>query len=89
MVKDSIIPDKTFYGFRSSVNLARGEPNLFKRYSTVVKTSMGDEDSIIIDRDIVCTEFAPDIFAHLRYLDGYTDNDILKESLAPELEANI
>lgn len=53
-----------------------------------VISSIDEDDSIIIDRDIICTEFAPDIFAHLRSLDGY-NNDSLKISLDPELEANI
>ena len=31
-----------------------------------------EEDQHVVDRDIVCTEFAPDVFAHLRAIDGYT-----------------
>lgn len=52
---------------------------------SVFMGSIDDSESIIIDRDIICTEFAPDIFAHLRFLDGY-DNESLKTSLGPELE---
>jgi hypothetical protein len=66
-----------------------------KNKSTVMGTNemmtlvaADSSDTIIIDRDIVCTEYAPDIFAHLRHLDGY-DNESLMESLNPELEANI
>lgn len=43
---------------------------------------------IIIDRDITCTEFAPDVFAHLRNLDGFK-NENLKRSMDPQIDANI
>ena len=36
---------------------------------------------------MICTEYAPDIFAHLRENDGYTF-DILKESLSPKIREN-
>lgn len=37
---------------------------------------------------MVCTEFAPDVFAHLRSLDGLDVSD-LQASLGPEIAANI
>ena len=36
----------------------------------------------------MCTEYAPDVFAYLRDLDGYND-DSLKESLRPTIEGNV
>jgi hypothetical protein len=30
----------------------------------------------VLDKSIVCTEFAPDVFAHLRSLDGVTLPDL-------------
>jgi len=38
-----------------------------------------------VDREIKCQEFAPDIFAQLRDMDGFTLDDIVK-SLDPTLE---
>ena len=32
---------------------------------------IGDQHYHIIDKDIVCTEYAPDVFAHTRQIDGY------------------
>ena len=42
----------------------------------------------IIDKHITCIEYAPDVFAHLRDIDGFSQDD-LKESLDPENEQNI
>jgi hypothetical protein len=42
----------------------------------------------VVDRDINCVEFAPDVFAHLRALDGYDLSDI-QRSLEPTLPENI
>ena len=42
----------------------------------------------MIDKRIRCNEYAPDVFAHLRELDGYTIED-LKRSLDPCLNKNI
>jgi hypothetical protein len=36
----------------------------------------------------VCTEFAPDIFAHLRSIDGLNLENV-QQSLGPEIQANI
>lgn len=41
----------------------------------------------MIDKQIICTEFAPDVFAHLRELDGIKNED-LKHSLDPTIKAN-
>lgn len=41
-----------------------------------------------MDKEILCTEYAPDVFAHLRQLDGFS-NDDLKKSLDPMIQANI
>lgn len=49
---------------------------------------MGDEEYLFIDKDIICQEYSPDIFAHLRALDGYDVID-LKTSLGPTIQANI
>lgn len=38
-----------------------------------------------VDREIKCQEFAPDIFAQLRNMDGFTLDDIVT-SLDPTLE---
>jgi 1-phosphatidylinositol-4-phosphate 5-kinase len=43
---------------------------------------------IMIDKDIKVIEFAPDVFAYLRDLDGYNNNS-LKESLKPTIEGNV
>ena len=48
----------------------------------------GGADYHVIDKDIICTEFAPDVFAHLRAIDGYNVVDIQK-SLSPEIEENV
>lgn len=48
----------------------------------------GNFQEIIIDRDITCIEFAPDVFAHLRIQDGF-DNAALRKSMDPQIEANI
>ena len=42
----------------------------------------------VIDQEIECTEFSPDVFAHLRDMDGF-NNQNLMESLSPEIDANI
>ena len=54
-------------------------PNLFKK-----NLEDDDEDVLIINEDVRVTEYAPDAFAFLRNLEGI-DNDIIKESLSPEL----
>ena len=41
------------------------------------------ESKLVINEDIEVTEYAPDVFAFLRIMDGY-DNKILRESLDPE-----
>ena len=41
-----------------------------------------------IDTNIICKEFAPDVFAQLRAKDGYKQEDFLG-SLDPELPDNI
>ena len=41
----------------------------------------------MIDKQIICTEFAPDVFAHLRELDGFK-NDDLKLSMDPNITEN-
>ena len=41
------------------------------------------EELLIINEDILVTEFAPDAFAYLRTLDGI-GMDAIKESLSPE-----
>jgi hypothetical protein len=41
----------------------------------------------IIDKDITCIEFAPDIFEKIRNMDGYSIDD-LRSSMDPEIEAN-
>ena len=45
-------------------------------------------EAAIIDKDIICTEFAPDVFAYLREADGFT-TDNLKTSLNPIHPENI
>ena len=42
----------------------------------------------IVDKEIIICEYAPDAFAHLRKLDGF-DNEDLKKSLDPNLDANV
>jgi 1-phosphatidylinositol-4-phosphate 5-kinase len=49
---------------------------------------LGRDQVYIIDKDITVTEYAPDIFAHLRRLDGYGLND-LEASMDPSLDANV
>ena len=46
------------------------------------------EDYLMIDKKIICNEYAPDVFAHLRELDGYSKEDLL-ESLDPCIDKNI
>lgn len=46
------------------------------------------EKYTLVDREIVCKEYAPDVFAHLRELDGI-DNKILKKSLDPAIKGNV
>jgi hypothetical protein len=36
----------------------------------------------LIDKNMSCYEYAPDVFSKLRSLDGFTDND-LKDSMDP------
>ena len=48
-----------------------------------------DTDFSFVDRIIECQEFAPDIFAHLRHLDGFKSVDYLKKSLSPTDKKNI
>ena len=47
-----------------------------------------DKQYRIVDKEIICCEYAPDVFAHLRKLDGFK-NDDLKDSLDPQIPANI
>lgn len=49
---------------------------------------IGNQHYHIIDKDIVCTEYAPDVFAHTRQIDGY-DIGSIQQSLGPEIEANV
>jgi len=42
----------------------------------------------LVDREIFCKEYAPDVFAHLRGLDGINNED-LKKSLDPTIQANV
>lgn len=42
-----------------------------------------DEEKLIINEDISITEYAPDVFAYLRRLDGI-DSDVIKESLSTD-----
>ena len=49
---------------------------------------MLEENYNLIDKRIKCNEYAPDVFAHLRELDGFTIDD-LRESLDPCLNKNI
>ena len=42
----------------------------------------------IIDENIICKEYAPDVFAHLRDLDNI-DLDFLKECLNPNNPKNV
>lgn len=42
---------------------------------------------MFIDKEIVCTEYAPDVFAHMRSLDGFNNSNI-KDSLRPDIEGN-
>jgi len=51
----------------------------------VTKEFKGEDPFYVIDKDIVCTEFAPDIFSFMRLLDGY-DVKNLQESLGPEIQ---
>ena len=46
------------------------------------------ESKLVINEDIEVTEYAPDVFAFLRIMDGY-DNKILKESLDPEVNRSM
>ena len=46
------------------------------------------ENKLVINEDIVVTEYAPDVFAFLRQRDGY-DNSILKESLDPDVNRSM
>ena len=45
------------------------------------------KDINIIDKEIICTEYAPDVFAHLRDVDGIKNFD-LRKSLNPDERAN-
>lgn len=49
---------------------------------------MSNKQFYVIDKEIVCTEYAPDIFEYLRNEDGYLI-DCLRRSLNPEIENNI
>jgi hypothetical protein len=65
-----------------------------KRVDKLFKTEFEeiiDEENkkyILIDKDIKVVEFAPDVFAYLRDLDGF-DVDSLIESLSPDNEGNV
>ena len=37
---------------------------------------IGNQQYHIVDKDIICTEFAPDVFAHTRQVDGYNIESI-------------
>jgi hypothetical protein len=54
---------------------------LFKR--TELDIIEEEDNRLIINEDIYVTEYAPDIFAFLRQLDGI-DNNTIKESLSPD-----
>jgi hypothetical protein len=56
--------------------------------SDFVEQEPAHEDVFMIDKEIKCTEYAPDVFSKLRDLDGITINN-LKQSLNPELDANV
>lgn len=47
-----------------------------------------NEKYTLVDREIICKEYAPDVFAHLRELDGI-DNIMLKKSLNPAIKKNV
>ena len=68
--------------------------SIIKKFNKLFDTAFDelvDEQNrkfIMIDKDIKVIEFAPDVFAYLRNLDGF-DNDSLKESLSPTIEGNV
>lgn len=75
----SDIESKKMLNFKQNIN----QSEMFSEHH--------DEDhsnEFMIDKEIKCTEYAPDIFSRLRDLDGITINN-LKESLNPELDANV
>lgn len=37
---------------------------------------LNDRDICVIDKEIISTEYAPDVFAHLRDLDGYENKNV-------------
>lgn len=43
---------------------------------------------LVINEDITVTEYAPDVFAYLRNIDGFS-NDVLRESLNPEFNKDM
>lgn len=49
---------------------------------------MDNSDHQIIEKQIDCTEYAPDVFEHLRSLDGIIKED-LRTSLNPDLDKNV
>ena len=49
---------------------------------------VGEDQFRIIDKDIIVSEYSPDVFAHMRYIDGY-NIESLKKSLDPAIEKNI
>ena len=49
---------------------------------------VGQTQFRIIDKEIIVSEYAPDVFAHLRYIDKYNLEN-LRESLDPAIADNI
>jgi len=60
------------------------------------KTTLGDRTQTVLDRnkftiineDIVVEEYAPDVFAHLRAMDGI-DKNLIKSSLSPKFNRDM
>ena len=60
--------------------------NLLKH--DIDQIEVGDDLYIMIDKGIKVIEYAPDVFAQLRDLDGF-NNESLKNSLDPIIEGNV
>lgn len=61
---------------------------LQKKYTlNVIDDSFASKANTMLNEDVEVTEYAPDVFAFLRQMDGY-DNDNLRKSLAPDKNLN-
>jgi len=75
---------------RSNIDTHLSKPSIRSSKSSIYADSnlISEDQYHVIDKDITCIEFAPDVFAHLRNMDGFTIHNI-RESLGPEIQGNV